>query len=71
MIDEDRMRFGTDEFFIKSIDEMYDNFKNFPEALENTVEIANKCNVEFEFGHTILPNFLISYSSPSIFFKTF
>ena len=57
MIDEDRMRFETDEFYIKSIDEMYENFKNFPEALENTVEIANKCNVEFEFGHTILPNF--------------
>ena len=57
MIDEDRMRFGTDEFYIKSIDEMYDNFKNMPEVLENTVEIANKCNVTFEFGHTILPNY--------------
>lgn len=57
MIDEDRMRFGTDEFYIKSIDEMYDNFKNMPEVLGNTVEIANKCNVTFEFGHTILPNY--------------
>lgn len=57
MIDEDRMRMGSDEFFIKSPDEMYQNFKNLPEVLENTVEIANKCNVEFEFGHTILPNF--------------
>ena len=57
MIDEDRMRMGSDEFFIKSPEEMYQNFKNLPEVLENTVEIANKCNVEFEFGHTILPNF--------------
>ena len=57
MIDEDLIRFETDEFFIKSQDEMYENFKNFPEALDNTVEIANKCNVEFTFGHTILTNF--------------
>lgn len=57
MIDEDRMRFGTDEFFIKSPEEMYDNFKNLPEVCENTVKLAERCNVEFEFGHTILPNF--------------
>ena len=55
--DMDRLKMGSDEFFIKSPEEMYDNFKNLPEVLENTVEIANKCHVEFEFGHTILPNF--------------
>ena len=59
--DIDRMKMGSDEFFIKSPEEMYDNFKNLPEVLENTVEIANKCNVEFEFGHTILPNFDTPY----------
>jgi DNA polymerase-3 subunit alpha len=57
MIDEDRLRFGSDEFYIKSSEEMYENFKNMPEVLENTVRIADKCNVSFEFGHTILPNF--------------
>ncbi len=57
MIDEDRMRFGSDEFYIKSPEEMYNNFRNMPEVLENTVKIAEQCNVEFEFGHTILPNF--------------
>ena len=57
MIDEDRMKFGTDEFYIKSPEEMYDNFKNLPEVCENTVKLAERCNVEFEFGHTILPNF--------------
>ncbi len=57
MQDEDRFRFETDEFYVKTIDEMYENFKNLPEVLENTVEVANKCNVTFEFGHTILPNF--------------
>ena len=55
--DEDRMRFGTEEFYIKSTEEMYENFKNMPEVLENTVEIANKCNVEFDFDTTILPNY--------------
>ncbi len=57
LIDDDRMRMGSDEFYIKSPEEMYNNFQNLPEVLENTVEIADKCNVSFEFGHTILPNF--------------
>ena len=36
---------------------MSEYFKAVPEAIENTVKIAEKCNVEFEFGHTILPNY--------------
>ena len=55
--DEDRMKFETDELYVKSPEEMSDYFKNVPEAIENTVKIAEKCNVEFEFGHTILPNY--------------
>ena len=57
MTDEDRMSFETNDFYIKSPEEMEEYFKNIPEALENTLEVANKCNVEFEFGHTILPNY--------------
>lgn len=57
MTDEDRMRFKTDDFYIKSPEEMKDYFANLPEAIENTVKIAEKCNVDFEFGHTILPNY--------------
>ena len=57
MSDTDRMRFDTDELYIKSPEEMIEYFKAFPEAIENTVRIAEKCNVEFEFGHTILPNY--------------
>lgn len=57
MNDLDRFRFQTDEFFVKTPEEMYKNFKNLPEVLENTVKIAERCNVSFEFGHTILPNF--------------
>ena len=57
MSDEDRMRFETDELYVKSQEEMIEYFSNFPDAIENTVKIAEKCNVEFEFGHTILPNY--------------
>ena len=57
MSDEDRMKFETNDFYIKSPEEMSEYFCNLPEAIENTVEIANKCNVEFEFGNTILPNY--------------
>ena len=57
MSDIDRMRFETDDFYIKSPEEMRAFVPNLPEAMENTVKIAEKCNVEFEFGHTILPNY--------------
>ena len=57
MTDEDRMSFETNDFYIKSPEEMEEYFKNIPEAISNTVEVAEKCNVEFEFGHTILPNY--------------
>ena len=55
--DEDRFKFQTNEFYIKSSEEMADYFSNVPEAIENTVKIADKCNFEFEFGNTILPNY--------------
>ena len=57
MNDIDRMRFETDELYLKSPEEMIDYFSNLPEVIENTVKIAEKCNVEFEFGNTILPNY--------------
>ena len=57
MNDETRMRFPTNEFYIKSPEEMADYFSNVPEAVENTVKIADKCNFDFEFGVTKLPNY--------------
>lgn len=57
MNDEDRMRFESDELYVKSPEEMIEYFKAFPDAIENTVKIAEKCNLEFEFGNTILPNY--------------
>ena len=71
MKDEDRMRFETDEFYIKSPEEMYEHFKNVPEAISNTVKIANECNVEFEFGVTKLPNYEVpkEYATHADYFK--
>ena len=55
--DVDRMEFQTDEFYLKSTDEMYDLFSMVPEACENTNKIAEQCNFEFTFGETKLPYF--------------
>lgn len=55
--DEKAMEFPTQEFFIKSYDEMHQLFGMYEGALENTQRIADMCNVEFEFGVTKLPYF--------------
>ncbi len=55
--DPDRMRFETEEFYIKTEDEMRALFPEAPEAIENTQRIADRCSVEFEFGKTKLPHF--------------
>ncbi len=55
--DEDRMKFPTDDFYVKSPEEMEEFFANIPEAISNTVKIAEMCNVELEFGKLHLPKF--------------
>ncbi|MGI5970855.1 MAG: DNA polymerase III subunit alpha [Oscillospiraceae bacterium] len=55
--DPDRLRFGTDEFYVKSEDEMRSLFPNSPEAIDNTSLIAERCNVDFVFGEHHLPEF--------------
>lgn len=55
--DENRMRFPNDEFYLKSEDEMRKIFASVPEAVDNTKIIADKCDVEFEFGKLHLPEF--------------
>lgn len=55
--DTDRMRFQTEEFYLKSPEEMEKLFGNVPGALSNTAEIADRCNVEFTFGKLLLPQF--------------
>ena len=53
----DRMRFQGSEFYLKSEQEMAALLPDCPEALENTVKIAEKCEFDFEFGHYHLPEF--------------
>lgn len=55
--DENRMRFPNDEFYLKSQEEMEKIFAFAPEAVSNTGKIAERCNVEFEFGNYHLPEF--------------
>ncbi|MBQ6539772.1 MAG: DNA polymerase III subunit alpha [Oscillospiraceae bacterium] len=57
VFDENRMKFSSDDYYIKSEEELRELFPDCPEAFENTVKIADMCNVEFEFGHYHLPRF--------------
>lgn len=51
------LEFQTDEFYLKSEDEMRELFSHVPEAVDNTQVIAEQCNYDFEFGNTKLPHF--------------
>lgn len=55
--DENRMKFPSDEFYLKSREEMEQLFPELEEALDNTNEIAERCNVEFEFNKYHLPRY--------------
>ena len=55
--DPNRMRFQTDEFYFKSPDEMKKLFKDVPEAISNTCEIASRCNLELDFSKVHLPKY--------------
>ncbi|MGM9540250.1 DNA polymerase III subunit alpha [Anaerovibrio sp.] len=55
--DENRMRFPSDDFYLKTPAEMQEIFSSHPEALANTVRVAERCHVEFDFEHRHLPNF--------------
>ncbi|MCD6434841.1 MAG: DNA polymerase III subunit alpha [Clostridiales bacterium] len=57
MNDENRMRFPTDQFYLKSPQEMTEIFSFAPEAISNTVKIAERCNFGFDFTKRYLPNF--------------
>ncbi|MCQ2412527.1 MAG: DNA polymerase III subunit alpha [Sphaerochaetaceae bacterium] len=54
--DTDRMKFDTEEFYLKSGDEMAELFSEYPEAISNTLKIAERCNFKIEFPGPILPD---------------
>ena len=69
--DPDRMKFETDEMYIKTTQEMEALFGRYPGAIENTLKIADMCNVEFEFGKYHLPEFHLppGETDPDVYFE--
>ena len=55
--DDNRLKLETDELYLKSAEEMHQGFEYCPGAVERTLEIADRCNVELEFGKYHFPNF--------------
>jgi DNA polymerase-3 subunit alpha len=56
-IEQPKLRFETNEFYLKSPDEMADSFSDVPEAVASTLEIAERCDVEMQLGQLLLPRF--------------
>ncbi len=69
--EENRMKFETEEFYLKSEEELRQLFPNCPEAFENTAKIAERCNVEFVFNQYHLPSFPVpeGYTNEEYFRK--
>ena len=55
--DPKRMKFSTDQFYLRPAEEMERLFKDYPDALRNTLEIAERCNLELRFEEYHLPRF--------------
>jgi DNA polymerase-3 subunit alpha len=55
--DPKRMKFSTDQFYLRPVEEMETLFAHYPEALQNTLEIAERCNLELRFEEYHLPRF--------------
>ncbi|PKL42094.1 MAG: DNA polymerase III subunit alpha [Candidatus Riflebacteria bacterium HGW-Riflebacteria-1] len=68
--DVKRMRFETREFYLKSPQEMTDLFADYPEAISNSLRIAERCNVQLSLGKSILPNFPIPEGKTSESYMT-
>ena len=69
--DKKRLRFSSDDYYLKSAGEMRELFADFPDAFENTLKIAERCNVTFEFGKLRLPEYPLpeTYSSEEKFLR--
>ncbi|MBI2981698.1 MAG: DNA polymerase III subunit alpha, partial [Deltaproteobacteria bacterium] len=55
--DQDRMKFGSDAFYLRSSEEMGQLFKGLPQAIETTLEIAKRCHLELDFKNYHFPKF--------------
>ena len=68
--EENALEFTNDEFYLKNGDEMSESFADYPEAISNTMLIAEKCNFDFEFGVTKLPLFDAPIDDHTAFLKS-
>lgn len=71
LADKNRMKFSSDDYFLKSPAEMRELFAEMPEACDNTLKIAERCNVTIEFGNFQMPEFPLpeKYSDASIYLR--
>ncbi len=67
-LEQPKLRFDTNEFYLKSSEEMHDSFAPWPEAVPNTLEIAERCNVEISLGELLLPRFETEDGSEPVVF---
>ncbi|MCQ6278357.1 DNA polymerase III subunit alpha [Bacillus sp. EB600] len=63
--DEHREKLGSDQYYLKSAAEMTECLADFPEALENTVRIGNRCQVNIELNKTYLPKYPVENGKPA------
>ncbi|MEA2296924.1 MAG: polymerase subunit alpha, partial [Solirubrobacteraceae bacterium] len=56
-LEQPKMRFDTNEFYLKSSDEMTQSFADFPGSVEASLEIAGRCDVDIELGRMLIPRF--------------
>lgn len=55
--EENRLRFSSEEFFFKSAEEMFRAFAKYPEAVANSLEVAERCNVSIDLENMLIPHF--------------
>jgi DNA polymerase-3 subunit alpha len=70
VLDKDRLKFDSDQFYLKSPDEMASIFDDFPQAIVNTVQIAQRCNITFDFNTLHMPEYRVPEGSDSFFYLT-
>ena len=64
MLSAPKISFETNEFYLRSSQEMADSFAEWPEAIASTIEIADRCNVEIELGRELIPSYPTPDGSP-------
>jgi DNA polymerase-3 subunit alpha len=65
-LDAPKMSFDTNEFYLRSTEEMNEIFAEWPEAIPNTIEVAERCNVEIELGKQLIPRYPTPNGEPEL-----